>query len=59
VSILIGADYYWTFVEDKIIRGDGPTAQQSKLGLLYSVFYSSIVCKNENLKKYFKIAVHH
>ena len=36
ISILIGADYYWTFVEDKIIRGHGPTAQQSKLGFLLS-----------------------
>ena len=36
VSILIGADHYWTFVEDKIIRGEGPTVQQSKLGFLLS-----------------------
>ena len=35
VSVLIGVDYYWTLVEDKIVRGDGPTAQQSKLGFLY------------------------
>ena len=27
ISVLIGADFYWTFVEDHIIRGDGPTAQ--------------------------------
>ena len=36
ISVLIGADFYWTFVEDKIVRGDGPTAQQSKLGYLLS-----------------------
>lgn len=36
ISVFIGADYYWTFVEDKIVRGDGPTAQQSKLGYLLS-----------------------
>ena len=36
VSVLIGADYYWTFVEDKIVRGDGSTTQQSKLGFLLS-----------------------
>ena len=34
VSILIGADHYWLFVQDHIIRGDGPTAQQSRLGYL-------------------------
>ena len=36
ISILIGADYYWNFVQDGIVRGDGPTAQQSKLGYLLS-----------------------
>ncbi|XP_065884078.1 uncharacterized protein [Dysidea avara] len=36
VSILIGADHYWSFVQDHIIRGDGPTAQQSRLGYLLS-----------------------
>lgn len=36
ISVLIGADFYWTFVEDKIVRGYGPTAQQSKLGYLLS-----------------------
>ena len=36
ISILIGADYYWHFVQDHVIRGDGPTAVQSKLGYLLS-----------------------
>jgi len=36
ISILIGTDYYWKFVQDTIIRGDGPIAQQSKLGYLLS-----------------------
>ena len=36
ISVLIGADYYWSFVQDHIIRGDGPTAVQSKLGYLLS-----------------------
>ena len=36
LSILIGADYYWTFVEDQVIRGKGPTAVASKLGYLLS-----------------------
>ena len=37
ISILIGTDYYWSFVQDNIIHGDGPTAQQSRLGYLLSV----------------------
>ena len=36
ISLLIGTDYYWTFVQDHIVRGEGPTAQQSKLGYLLS-----------------------
>ena len=36
VSVLIGADFYWSFVQDNIIRGNGPTAQQSRLGYLLS-----------------------
>ena len=34
--MLIGADFYWTFVGDHTVRGEGPTAQQSKLGYLLS-----------------------
>ena len=36
ISLLIGTDYYWTFVQDDIVRGEGPTAQKSKLGYLLS-----------------------
>ena len=36
ISLLIGTDYYWTFVQDDIVRGEGPTAQKSKLGYLPS-----------------------
>ena len=36
ISLLIGMDYYWSFVQDHINRGEGPTAQQSKLGYLLS-----------------------
>ena len=36
VSLLIGVDYYWTFVQDTIVRGNGPIAQLSKLGYLLS-----------------------
>ncbi|XP_006825219.1 uncharacterized protein LOC102808985 [Saccoglossus kowalevskii] len=36
ISILIGADYYWNFVGDHIVRGPGPTAVSSILGYLLS-----------------------
>jgi hypothetical protein len=32
--MLIGADYYWDIVQNKIIHGKGPTAVQSRLGYL-------------------------
>ena len=36
ISVLIGADYYWHFIQDHTVRGNGPTAVQSKLGYLLS-----------------------
>ena len=36
VDVLIGADFYWTIVNDTIIRGKGPTAVSSRLGFLVS-----------------------
>ncbi|XP_069131720.1 uncharacterized protein [Argopecten irradians] len=36
IQILIGADYYWNFIMDHVVRGNGPTAVQSKLGYLLS-----------------------
>ena len=36
ISVLVGADYYWTFIQDQIIRGNGPTAVKSRLGYLLS-----------------------
>ena len=61
ISILIGADFYWQFVQDRVVRGDGPVAVESKLGYLLSgplplpvtatstSFYVSILsCTTEN-----------
>ena len=36
ISLLIGADKYWDIVGNRVIRGDGPTALQSKIGYLLS-----------------------
>ena len=36
ITILIGADFYWRFVQDTVVRGDGPTAVESRLGYLLS-----------------------
>ena len=37
INLLVGADYYWDIVQNKIIRGDGgPTAVQLRLGYLFS-----------------------
>ena len=36
VSVLIGADYFWQFIQDQVVRGNGPTAVQSRLGYLLS-----------------------
>jgi len=31
ITLLIGADHYWDVVEDRIIRGNGPTTMKSKV----------------------------
>ena len=36
ITVLVGADYYWTFIQDHVIRGNGPTAVKSCLGYLLS-----------------------
>ena len=33
---MIGADFYWQFIQDRIVRGEGPTAVESRLGYLLS-----------------------
>ena len=36
ISILISADYYWHFIQDNTVLGDGPTAVQSYLRYVVS-----------------------
>ena len=36
ISLLIGADHYWDIVMDTVIRGQGSSAVESKLGSLIS-----------------------
>jgi len=36
ISMLIGADAYWKLIQNHIVRGNGPTAVQSKLGYFLS-----------------------
>jgi len=36
IAMLIGADAYWKIVLNHVVRGNGPTAVQSKLGYLLS-----------------------
>ena len=44
IDVLIAADRYWDIVQDKTIRGNGPTAIQSKVGYLLS---GPIKCHNQ------------
>ena len=36
INLPFGVDFYWNVVQDKIIRGNGPTAVESKIGYLLS-----------------------
>ncbi|VDI21167.1 Hypothetical predicted protein [Mytilus galloprovincialis] len=55
ISLLIGADFYWDFVEDTVIRGIGPTAVKSKLGYLLSGPTSPDVNRKSGLVGMFNI----
>ena len=35
ISVVIGVNHYWQFIQDHVVRGDGPTAVQSRLGYLF------------------------
>ena len=56
ITLLIGADFYWSIVQDQIIRGKGPTAVQSKLGYLLSGPVSS--SENTRNLQVFHTAIH-
>ena len=36
ITLLIGADFYWNIVQDKVICGNGPSTVESKIGYLLS-----------------------
>ena len=70
ITLLIGADFYWTIVQNEIIRGDGPTAVQSKLSYLLScplpssestrdlqIFHTAIepIVDNSNISKFWDV----
>ena len=55
ISMLIGADYYWNIVGDKIIRGNGPTAVESKVGYFISgPIHSTGLMRSAHPRKQFK-----
>jgi hypothetical protein len=45
ISLLIGTDFYWQIVGDRIIRGDGPAAVSSRIGYFLSGTYS-VLCSS-------------
>jgi len=42
IFLLIGADFYWNIVQDKIVWGYDPTVMESKIGYLLSGPLSSL-----------------
>lgn len=36
ISLLVGMDFYWNFIGDHVVRGDGPTGVSSRLGYVLS-----------------------
>ena len=59
ITLLVGADHYWDIVEDHIIRGNGPTAMQSKLGYLLSGPMTSSPGSKDNTNSILHVATHY
>ena len=59
ITLLIGADHYCGIVGDDIIRGNGPTAMQSKLGYLLSGPVSSTAITSEATTNIFFVMTSH
>ena len=57
VDILIGANFYWSLVSDKVIRGAGPTATGSKIGYLLSGPLPASSVNNESSDSAFTLHV--
>ena len=65
VDILIGSDYYWNIIENKVVRGEsGPVAIKSKVGYILSAsFYISAISNSTafvcyKIKCSYKIVTH-
>ena len=59
VELLIGADNYWSIVEDQVIRGAGPTAVKSKIGYLLSGPITGSAMKSDTCTSMMNILVSH
>ena len=47
VDLLIGADHYWSFIENEVVRGEhGPIALRTKLGYVLSGISSNPISDN-------------
>ena len=59
VELLIGADNYWSIVEDQVIRGAGPTAVKSKICYLLSGPITGSAMKSDTCTSMMNILVSH
>ncbi|XP_071132834.1 uncharacterized protein [Mytilus edulis] len=57
ISLLIGADFYWEIIEDKVVRGNGPIAVKSKLGYLLSGPLHSEKSKHSTTSSIFNVLI--
>ena len=46
LNLLVGAEYYWEIVQNRIVRGKGPTTVKSRLGYLLS---GPLISRTEHL----------
>ena len=52
IQLLIGADYYWAFVEGEVLKGStGPVALRSKLGWILSGPLQGDYCHDDEISR--------
>ena len=58
ISLLVGADFYWNFIGDHVVRGDGPTAVSYRLGYVLSRPLS-VPQSSNSVSSFLNVAVSH
>ena len=46
ISLLVGADFYWQIVQDRVVRGNGPTGEVTDTNRFWNVEFTGTIAKS-------------